>query len=154
MVGPAHQEPIMFSLSRPFLAAIIAIGAIGAGAAPADAAFFSPRPFMQPLRSPLLSGPFSTSGGVAAWARLHTEAPSQFHAPLGGSSKQLFARRPFGANGYVGNGFFNGPAAGPAGAQFGRLPTSNQSFINPQQNSTQARQTQNSVQAQNTQMSG
>jgi hypothetical protein len=48
---------------------------------------------------------------------------------------------------------FNGPAAGPAGAQFGRLPTSNRSFVDPTRNSMMAHQTQNSVQATNTQMS-
>jgi len=40
-----------------------------------------------------------------------------------------------------------------AGAQFGRLPATNNSFIYPTLNSVQARQTQNSTQATNTQMS-
>src|SRR5260370_23047114 len=144
----ANQEPAMFFTSRaarPVLAAVVAIAAIGANVAPASAAFFQLPHFSQPIRGPLLNPP----GGIANWTRLHTEAPSQFHPPLGGFNPQLFGHRA-----PVGNGFFNGAAAGPAGAQFGHLPSSNQSFINPLQNSAQAHQTQNSVQATNTQMSG
>jgi hypothetical protein len=48
---------------------------------------------------------------------------------------------------------FTAPAAGPAGAQFGRLPATNNSFIDPTRNSVNAHQTQNSVQATNTMMS-
>ena len=48
---------------------------------------------------------------------------------------------------------FTAPATGPAGAQFGRLPATNNSFIDPTRNSVNAHQTQNSVQATNTMMS-
>jgi hypothetical protein len=140
----------MFSFSRaarPVLAAVLAISAISASAAPANAAFLQLPHFAQPVRSPALSGPFATSSGIANWTRLHTEAPSQFHAPLGGFNAPSFG------HGAVGHGFFNGSAGGPAGAQFGRLPSSNQSFIDPTHNSFQAHQTQNSQQATNTQMS-
>jgi hypothetical protein len=138
----------MFSFphARPVLAAALAIAAIAANAAPANAAFFQPMRFSQPIRSPL----FSTPGGIANWTRLHTEAPSHFSAPLNAPSPRFFG---FGQRTLVGSRFFNGSAGGPAGAQFGRLPSSNQSFIDPTHNSYQAHQTRNSQQATNTQMS-
>jgi hypothetical protein len=96
------------------------------------------------LRNPAFSSPSS----IAAWTKVHTEAPSQFHAPVGGFAK-VSAGQPQPPR----TSLFNGAAAGPAGAQFGRLPNSNNSFVDPTRNSVQAHQTQNSVQAVNTQMS-
>jgi hypothetical protein len=82
-------------------------------------------------------------------------APNLGPAPFSGvPSRNIFvpSRQAFGAPVTPG-GFFNGPASGPAGAQFGHLPTSNANFGLPTVNATQARQTQNSVQATNAMMS-
>jgi hypothetical protein len=81
---------------------------------------------------------------VAQWTAQHTEAPSRFSAPVTMYSPVAPMQT---------RSIFTAPATGPAGAQFGRLPATNNSFIYPTLNSVQARQTQNSTQATNTQMS-
>ena len=124
---------------RGALVAIVATaGCLAAGSADAFGFRAPPAPMMRSMPAGI---------GSPAWTRLHTVAPSHFTAPLK-------LANPFGGRTAAsGNPFFNGAAAGPAGAQFGRMPTSNKSFIDPTRNSRQAHQTQNSVQAQNAQMS-
>jgi len=83
---------------------------------------------------------------ISQWSQQHTEAPSRFSPPVTLSRPTLALKS---ASGPI----FTAPASGPAGAQFGRLPATNNSFVYPTINSVQARQTQNSTQASNTQMS-
>lgn len=83
---------------------------------------------------------------ISPWSLQHTEAPSRFSAPVTMSRPVLLTNS-------ARSTIFTAPATGPAGAQFGRLPATNNSFIDPTRNSLQAHQTQNSVQASNTQMS-
>jgi hypothetical protein len=134
--------------ARRVLTIALTAASIAASAGAADAGSF-PMPFFpHPIsiaRSPIMSFP----GGVGAWTKLHTVAPSRF---ANGAPRSLGSF--FGCPKTTSRaGFFNGPAAGPAGAQFGRLPNSNSNFVNPTVNAKQARQTQNSVQASNAQMS-
>ena len=136
----------MTVLARPAFVAFAAFAAISASLAPAEAGMFAAPHFQRPMSAPtsMFTGPFAGPAGVAKWTKLHTEAPSQFHAPVGGFATPAVAH-PASAG-----GFFNRPAVGPAGAQFGALPGSNRSFVDPTHNAVQARQTQNSVQATNT----
>jgi hypothetical protein len=122
------QETAMFQAKRIALAA--AALAMAAGSQAAQAA------------QPSLLGGLT----VSQWTALHTVAPSHFSAPV-------TMYRPVVAAPAPSRSIFTAPATGPAGAQFGRLPATNNSFVNPTLNSVQARQTQNSVQATNTQMS-
>jgi hypothetical protein len=82
----------------------------------------------------------SSAAEIAQWTRLHTEVPSHFSAPVPlAHFSQPQQPQPF----------FSGAAAGPTGAQFGREPVNNTSFIDPTRNSLNAHQTQNSTQATN-----
>jgi hypothetical protein len=122
---------------------IVAASVIGFTAEAAARPGFAPMHMQMPTRT---IGTSAASIGSPAWTRLHTVAPSQFHAPL--TRANLFAgRTPSSRPG------FTGPAAGPAGAQFGRMPIGNGSFVDPTRNSRNGHQTQNSRQASNTQPS-
>jgi hypothetical protein len=101
---------------------VLAAVAILAGSHAASAATFAP--------------------SIAKWTAIHTEAPSHFSAPV--------SLAHFSAPVQSQPSIFTAPATGPAGAQFGRLPATNNSFVDPTRNSVNAHQTQNSVQATNT----
>lgn len=84
---------------------------------------------------------FNSKAEIEQWARLHTEAPMQYRpATMAPVTIRLPAAQP--SNGFV-------PGPGPYGAQYGAVPSNNQSFIDPTRNSLNAHQTQNSVQATN-----
>jgi hypothetical protein len=132
VLNEIDQETAMFlsTQAQRFALAAAAALAMAAGSQAAQAAQVSP------------------FGGLTAsqWTAQHTEAPSRFSAPV-----TLY--RPTAPMQSSARSIFTAPATGPAGAQFGRLPATNNSFIYPTLNSVQARQTQNSTQATNTQMS-
>jgi hypothetical protein len=134
--------------ARRVLTIALTAASIGAGFDVARAGSFALPFFPRPTAiagSPIMSFP----GGVGAWTKLHTEAPSRFGAGAPRSLGAVFG----GPKTPLAKGVSSGPAVGPAGAQYGNLPVSGKNFVSPTVNAAQAKQTQNSVQASNTQMS-
>ncbi len=124
------------SVARFTLAALVATLAVGTVSSSASAAF---KGFSLPQQT-IRNSSFSTPASTAAWTKLHTVAPSRFNAPL---RTATITKQP------IRTTTFTGPAAGPPGAQFGKLPITNKSFIDPTRNSLNAKQTKNSVQTTN-----